>query len=935
MQTVSQVFDPSAFEIWGSLLNGLELYVADQAMLLDPPLMKACIQNNKINLVVLSSPLFHQIAQSYPETFQGLEEMMLGGDVLSPKRVEEVMKACPGLVVINAYGPTENTVISSFWRMEKESDASGLSSLPIGYPVAHSTAYIVNRYGQLLPPGIPGELWVGGDGVAQGYKNRNELTNERFGTNPFTNAGRIYRTGDMAMWNPDGTLQYIGRNDNQVKIRGYRIEVGEIERAINSNELVKEAVVLIRTQEEDKYICAYIATDNINMEEQIKKQLMSRLPQYMIPSQFVFMDKLPLNPNGKIDLKALPEPEQLFDLNRTERQPRNQLEKDIVDVWCRILGHQAISINDNFFKLGGHSLKAIQVIAELKELGYDAKIQHIFTHQTPAELAESISIAIGEAELVLLQNKFDAEDFISERLGVSCSFDAYTVDQQTFNVVAVENLSNELKLSVIDLVQAHCAKHLQPHYVVDRNNEWPHLNDQISTSALEHMLMDVYGWTSSFAELLLEEEIIGTYEASPSQYYHLLHYDFSGIVVGWDRYVDLNLLSEAFRCLLSEEEVMRSALISSDSGYSWEVHSCPEQVSLPVLDISMYDYSVRKEIIAEVMKGFFLQSYHQPGALMYRALVIKENMRDHLVVLPFSHSVFDYISSEVLKTKLSAYYEQLERGQAIHTRREEQEADRFQDFISHIAKGPVSITDEELVQRFQLDEFSLHARQIHKKVEQLDQSSCTVVNAVIAMKSEGESLLSEDMWKLSMNVLGDYFKQALELTYIPFWLTNYGRRFGEKTFFNTIGEFIDYVPLLIDPELKGAANRHLVKDKLDAIKEHHIHFSNLMFNPDMKNAFPRTYAALEGTFLNMPINFNFLGEVSPEDDGLAGVDLGDVNADDRSRIVCMIWHSQEKLHFTIILPFTADGEAERNRLLEIAKEQLANIQPIYLMDQGK
>ncbi|WP_189032142.1 non-ribosomal peptide synthetase, partial [Paenibacillus albidus] len=925
LQTGAQVFDACTYEIWGALLNGLELYVIDKYTLLDPNQLEKMIQDNGINHLILTTPLFNQIARDKSQMFSSLKSLMVGGDVLSAKRVAEVKKACPGLIIVNAYGPTENTVISSYYLVDKELQET---SIPIGRPIQNSTTYIVDRYGKLAPIGVPGELWVGGDGVARGYKNLDELTAEKFIPNPFMEKSKIYRTGDLAMWLPGGDIEFLGRMDNQLKIRGYRIEVGEIEREIARQSYINETVVIVKNQkDQQKYLCAYVVPEHELNVAQLKIDLLKSLPAYMIPSQFVYMKKLPLNQNGKVDRAVLPEAEQWVNAEFVHVEPRNTTERDILNVWIRVLDREEISIHDNFFEIGGHSLKAIQMVSELTDLGYKLRIQEVFTCQTLDKLAEAIGPRVKLREN-LIQDRYEAEDFISEGLNIKCYYLDYTVNEKNHLILAVEELNPELKSNVKAVIEEHLDNRVHPHYIIEWNGVFPsqnggeeefnsfvQLQQMSSNTSISEMLVEIETMSSDFEKCVVSGKVKDTYKASPSQLYHLEHKDFSGTVMKWDKALNHELLNKTFVHLISSEEVMRSSLIVENEGYAWEVYDDINQLSVPYLDLSMYDRSTRNEILSQIMKDFFLKPYDPEGSLMYRVLVIKENLRDHLLILPFSHSIFDYISSEIIKKKIMMYYDSLESGQLAVEERD----NSFRDFIRKITKGPSSISDGEIVSEYELEQFELQANLVKDVVERQDGSDYTVVP--FDMILDDVKSAPEDIWQLSLGVLSTYFRDGFNVSKLPVWITNYGRSFGGETYFNTIGEFIDYVPVLIDSDGSVTDNNQSIKKKLRLLSNHNIHFSNLMYNDDMKAEYPATNGIISRAFKQIPINLNYLGELGAEDDGLEEINLGNANVEDRSRIICMVWHVRAKLYMTIILPYVADKEVVQRQLQGAAMQQ--------------
>ncbi|MFB0847538.1 condensation domain-containing protein, partial [Paenibacillus oleatilyticus] len=266
------------------------------------------------------------------------------------------------------------------------------ASVPIGKPIDNTQLYIVSRYDQLQPIGVPGELCIAGDGLARGYLNRPELTAEKFVSIPFMEEGRMYRTGDLARWLPDGNIEYMGRIDHQVKIRGYRIEIGEIETQILKVAGVREAVVVAREDESGKKeLCAYFAADRKLTVSEWREALSQELPGYMIPTYFVQLEKLPLSANGKIDRKALPAPEGSVQTGAQYVAPRTLLEARLARIWKEVLGVSTVGVKDNFFELGGHSLRATTMVNKLhKEMNVDFPLRDVFRYMTIEEMAQAI-----------------------------------------------------------------------------------------------------------------------------------------------------------------------------------------------------------------------------------------------------------------------------------------------------------------------------------------------------------------------------------------------------------------------------------------------------------------------------------------------------------------------------------------------------------------
>jgi amino acid adenylation domain-containing protein len=389
ISTGSPSFDATTFEYWGMLLNGGQLVMCSEDVLLDNVLLKEEIRKRKVTKMWFTSSWLNEIVENDITVFEGLKTILAGGEKLSEFHIDKIRKTYPEIEIVNGYGPTENTTFSLTYNI-KDTNAADL--IPIGKPLNNRTAYILNDKFQLLPVGVPGEIFLGGDGVSKGYLKRNELTAERFIADSFSikmNGSKLYKTGDIGCWLPDGNIKYLGRIDNQVKIRGYRIEPGEIENVLNECELVKQSVVQVKeTTEGNKILTAYIVPEGEFDKKEIVSFLKRKLPEYMIPSLWVEMSNLTLTKNGKVDYNALPDPDASELLKNEYESPRNELEWGMAKNWQKLLGVKKVGINDNFFELGGHSLLALRVFGYIEKLtGKKLPISTLFNFPTIKELA--------------------------------------------------------------------------------------------------------------------------------------------------------------------------------------------------------------------------------------------------------------------------------------------------------------------------------------------------------------------------------------------------------------------------------------------------------------------------------------------------------------------------------------------------------------------
>ena len=382
-------FDAATFEIWGALLNGGTLVTTPLDVLLDPARLAAHLEANHITTLFLTTALFNQLAHQAPAMFRGLRTLVFGGEAADAASVRRVLDHGRPQRLVNGYGPTETTTFAVCHTIE---DVDG-ASIPIGKPIARTAVYLLDDALDLVPIGVPGEIYIGGPGVALGYLNAPELTAERFVETPF---GRLYKSGDLVRWRADGLIEYLGRADQQIKLRGFRIEPGEIETALQQHPGVRQAAVVVRETGQDRALVAYLVPGVASApgDAEMREFLEQHLPGPMVPAAFVWLLALPLTPNGKLDPGALPSPTAENDRAPADGAvaPRNPLETDLARLWAELLGRNSLSIHDDFFAIGGHSLLAIQLLGRLRgKFGVDVPVRRLFDTPTIAGVAQFIA----------------------------------------------------------------------------------------------------------------------------------------------------------------------------------------------------------------------------------------------------------------------------------------------------------------------------------------------------------------------------------------------------------------------------------------------------------------------------------------------------------------------------------------------------------------
>ncbi|MCB9169811.1 MAG: amino acid adenylation domain-containing protein [Flavobacteriales bacterium] len=396
-------FDASTLEIWGALLNGARLVLQPQQK---PTLQEitTTIAQQKVTTAWFTAGLFNLLVDEHLDKLRPLRHILTGGDVLSVPHVKKALRALGPGVLINGYGPTENTTFTCCHPIDDADMIRG--SVPIGRPIGGTQVHVLDAEMKPVPVGMKGELYAGGDGVALGYWKRADLTAERFVPDPFRDApgAMLYRTGDLVRWTTDGLVEFIGRTDDQVKVRGFRIELGEIENAVEGVGGIKDRVVIVRNDlpGEKQIVCYLVPVDGPVADDESQRQelvsavrdhLRDRLPDHMLPTAYAVLKAFPLNPNGKVDKKALPAP---VAGARTMRAhfvaPRNEIEKALAAIWEQVLGNSRIGVHDNFFELGGHSLIGIQLLALVEErFGRNLPLRALFEAPTIASFAELLA----------------------------------------------------------------------------------------------------------------------------------------------------------------------------------------------------------------------------------------------------------------------------------------------------------------------------------------------------------------------------------------------------------------------------------------------------------------------------------------------------------------------------------------------------------------
>jgi amino acid adenylation domain-containing protein/non-ribosomal peptide synthase protein (TIGR01720 family) len=457
-QVSNSSFDAATFEIWGALLHGAELVGVAAEAILSPQDFVAQLSTRGINQLFMTTALFNQTADEFPAGFRSLDTLLLGGEAVDPRRVREVLAAGPPRRLLHVYGPTETTTFAT-WHEVKDVPPEA-TTVPVGRPISNTKVYVLDEGFEPVPVGVPGHLHIGGEGVARGYHEQPALTAENFRPDPFSRkpGQRLYRTGDIARYLPDGNLEFLGRLDEQVKIRGFRIEPGEIESELRRHPAVQEALILTREEAgRDRHLVAYVVPKQqpAPASGELLAFLSMRLPAYMLPSSFVTLEGLPLTPNGKVDRTQLPAPDHARPLLEETFAAAGTLVQDVLcGIWAELLCLERVGIHDNFFDLGGHSLLATRLVSKIRHVfQVEMPLRTLFDRPTVAGVSSHLEQALREQSGLQPQPLLPAArdeklplSFAQQRLWF---LDQLEPSSSAYNIPAALHIKGVLKVGIL------------------------------------------------------------------------------------------------------------------------------------------------------------------------------------------------------------------------------------------------------------------------------------------------------------------------------------------------------------------------------------------------------------------------------------------------------------------------------------------------------
>lgn len=492
LNSTSLTFDLSGFEIWGAMMYGMTLHMITKEHVMDVNYYAEYLKKNAITTTFLATPIFHLMVEENVNMFHSMKTIYVAGEALMPKYANIFFRTFPDIKVYNAYGPAEDTVFCTDHLLNRLYDYD----VPIGRVSNNNTIYILDKCNKLCPARVPGELCIWGDGLGNGYINRPDLTQEKF--NVITGfEGICYRTGDLAKWDDMGELHFISRIDTQIKIRGQRIELAEIQNKMLELKQIKESVVVVKESHNQKYIVGYYTSNTNVSSNEIIAYLKKYLPNYMIPYQLVQIDKMPYNQNGKIDRKKLPDVK--FSDIETFIEAKNDDEKSILNAFQKVLRNNEISMNSDFFEVGGDSLVASKLVAELQSRDIPISYSDIFKYKTPFEIYQYVFLKVPYENTVKSLKDYDFSEihhFLQKN--------AYHDEE----ITVLSHIGNVLLTGVTGFLGVHILKELVDNPKVDKVFCLVREKDNLGTDARFKKQLNFFFDKNTVSKILLKAQVV-------------------------------------------------------------------------------------------------------------------------------------------------------------------------------------------------------------------------------------------------------------------------------------------------------------------------------------------------------------------------------------------------------------------------------------------
>lgn len=858
-QMANYTFDASVWEIYSALLNGAAIVMIEKSVIIDIPRLAEVFTNEKITLTMFITAVFNMFIDHDITALRYLKTVYVGGEAMSVKHARRALEYLGKGKLVNLYGPTECSMLATFFPVDEIADNE--KSIPIGHALSDTTLYVLDTEGNLLPPNNPGELCIGGCGVAKGYLCREDLTKEKFIELKFGNRERVYRTGDKVMLSPEGEIIFLGRIDFQVKLRGFRIELGELEERIASLKGIKNVVVVARKDSMDSmYLCAYYTLEDKNNKEitpqYIQNLMRQQVPEYMVPGKLMCMDKLPINANGKIDRKALPDIlEEENQISDDVEGARNKAEELILNAIHKILGSNAAGRSDDFFQMGGQSIKAIALAQELRKYGMEIRVSDVFNYPSVEAMATLPCFSGLAGEVLQAAKTVEAEE-PEEKISLEEGMVFFLAESVKEKGALLEKLLSTCKV-----------------------------RQQFAMSAIQKF-----------------------HKASGE-----LASGFSMYIDGG--YSEFEIKRAVTRAIMSQQMlhcVQNSA--QDDEWIEYDICDKKEMIARCIAyeDISMYEKDTQDSLIVEISRVVYTTEF-KPGMLPWRVCCIRTGQRKSLLIWSFDHTCFDGMSSDVIISGITSMLSKKDSG------KEEMDELRYQDYVSLLQEGPEGVTEEDIIKEYDLREWNAGNQELLEKLKADTDNQTNEVQIEIAIQDSEK----EKIWEYAYETMVKILKTYMGMSKLPVGLVQYGRKYKEKEFFGCVGEFLDIIPVLsdsvTDEDTVDRLNKYSQKNAVNFLSL--VYDEKLAEKYQDINECLGRYFGGERAHLNMAV-FNFQGFVTEEERMIyLEEQRNNVEVTTLGDLFISAYYTEDTLYLTFESEYGFDQEKVRSAAQQINDKQ--------------
>lgn len=777
-QFANYVFDASIWEFTMALLNGGCLYILSKKTIDTPMLCSKYLKDNNISVVTFPPLYCKQL--DLPKIRLIITAGAASDEALISLTKE---KGC----YINAYGPTEDTVCTTFY-VYKSKENHLFKRVPIGIPILNHQVYIMQD-NQLCPVGIPGELRIAGCGIAKEYLNNHELTSQKFIDNPFGD-GKMYCSGDLARWLPDGNIDFMGRIDKQVKIRGFRIELEEISSVLMSFKEINEAVAVVKEKnKEKKYICVYFSSNEILDTNGIKKKLTEYLPNYMIPSKLIQINEIPVNTSGKPDIKKLLSIN--ISCDQKIKRPENLTEEKIEKIYCKLLGEEAVDVESSFFELGGESISAMTLLSILeKEFSLQLSLNHFYKYSSVKDLARMLELKQNEKSNENLKVVL-SENLMNEINGYKI------IEYNAGYILLVDDVVNDkIRQKILKCISGKCSipnyifnKHLFENYSIQYNSDSIEKTIEIIISEnriSQEMYYNLNLNIQQYRQKLLQPSEKNEYTLSLIQNtLSNLGIWFSCGLFSIEGKYELSEIEAAWKKVLEEQPLLRSIIQKNNGEDQIKELIISNEWHIPYLDITYYSMQDRHELIQRIKREaelYYNKDIYCDGEVNHVPILLKEENK-YIFILPCSHLFFDGFSNTILKSSIIKF---LDNPSLIPT------FQRYQECIDQF-RYKIDNKTSEIIKLFEIAKFK---EAVDSFSEYLAKTKMNVINYTFQFSDEQIKNISSIRTKINDHLFMDILDIVFPNINVPVCVLQAGR--NNDSSLKCIGAFLDIVPVVYE-----------------------------------------------------------------------------------------------------------------------------------------